>query len=233
VTFDCVFINGDSYSASNSKFKVYGNYIAEKLNLPLINLAKSGSNNDRILRSSIEFLEGTNFKSPMVIIGWSFIRRLEVWYYGNNEKVLSYIPDQDHKDHKNLKFITLDHLLNENEATIEQKALVNEDLFVHKQLVNFYTDLFLFSKYLQNQNFKYFFFSAAKNNDMPINCFPAVENLCMVQTVTRDPNIYKLHDFYIKDWANTYDNQAHNVTGHLSVDGHQKFADYLYKVIGL
>jgi hypothetical protein len=232
VKFDCVLINGDSYSAPAS-FEVYGDHIARVLGLPLINLAVVGSNNDRIMRSSIEFIEGTDFKYPLVIVGWSFIRRLEVWYYGNNQRILDCIPDQNNENHKNLKFVTLNWLIDINEATIEQKALVNEDLFVHKQLVNFYTDLFLFSNYLKTKKIKYFFFSAAKNSEIPIKCFPAVENLHMVQAVTKDTNVYQLHDFYIQDWAQKNDDKCHAVTGHLSAAGHQKFADYLVKQLSL
>jgi hypothetical protein len=230
--FDSVIVNGDSYSASNGQF-VYADYIAEKLNLPLVNLAQPGSNNERILRSSVEFLSTTNFNSPLVIIGWSFIRRLEVWYYGSNKKVLGRIPDQSSEKHKNLQLITLDHLINENEATIEQRALINEDLFIHKQLINFYTDLFLFSKFLQKENITYFFFSAAKNSEISIYCFPAIENLNMVQCITQDPNVYKLHNFFIMDWAKKHDPGASPVTGHLSATGHKNFADYLLTLLPL
>jgi hypothetical protein len=231
--FDSVIVNGDSYSAAKDQFKVYGEYIAEKLNLPLVNLAVQGSNNERILRSTTEFLLGTDFKSPLVIIGWSFIRRLEVWYYGSNKKVISRIPDQSPEDHTSLRLITLNHLINENEATIEQRALINEDLFVHKQLINFYTDLFLFSKFLQKEEISYFFFSGAKNNEIPIHCFPAIENLSMVQSVTQDPSVYKLHDFFIMDWAKKHDPEASPVTGHLSATGHKNFADYLLTLLPL
>jgi len=231
--FDSVVVNGDSYTAPDNQFKVYAEYVAEKLNLPLVNLACPGSNNERILRSSTEFLLKTGFKSPLIIIGWSFIRRLEVWYYGNNKKILNRIPDQSVEDHANLRLITLDHLINENEATIEQCALINEDLFVHKQLINFYTDLFLFSNFLQKEKISYFFFSGAKNNEIPISCFPAIENLNMVQKVALDPNIYKLHDFFIMDWSRKHDPDASPVTGHLSADGHKNFADYLLTLLPL
>ena len=231
--FDSVIVNGDSYSAPNSQFRVYAEYIAKKLNVPLVNLALVGSNNERILRSSIEYLSTTNFNSPLVLIGWSFVRRLEVWYYGNNKKVLGRVPDQSHEEHKNLRLITLDHLINENAATIEQRALINEDLFVHKQLVNFYTNLFLFSTFLQKEHINYFFFSAAKNNEIPLHCFPAIENLSMSQSVVRDPNVYKLHNFFIQDWSKKHDPESISATGHLSASGHKNFADYLLTLLPL
>jgi len=231
LNFDCIFINGDSYSAPTQHFPVYSEYLSNCLELPLINLAIAGSNNDRILRSSIEFVESKKFQNPLIIIGWSFVKRLEVWYYGNNQKIIKALPDNINEDHKNLRFVTLDRLLNENEATLEQKALINEDLFVHKKLTDFYTDLFLFSNYLKKENLTYFFFSAAKNNEIPINCFPAIENLNQVQEVLKDKNIYQLHDFFIMDWARKNDPEANPDTGHLSEAGHKKFADYLLTLL--
>jgi hypothetical protein len=233
VNFDCVFVNGDSYSAPYNNFLVYGDYISKYLKVPLINLAVAGSNNDRILRSSIEFVLSNKFQNPLIIIGWSFVRRLEVWYYGSTNRVLKRIPDQFNEEHKNLRFVTLDHLINENDATLEEKALINEDLFVHKQLTNFYTDLFLFSNYLKKENLSYFFFSGAKNNEIPIHCFPAIENLNLVQQVSNDKNIHQLHDFFIMDWAFKNDPEADPITGHLSESGHKKFANYLLTLLPL
>jgi len=158
ITYDCILINGDSYSAP-SEHKVYGDFLSKHFDIPVKNFAIHGSNNDRILRSSIEYLQEvkTEYQNPLVIIGWSFIRRLEVWYYGNNQKLLNQIPDS-----ADSRFITLNRLLDSGEATLEQKALVNEDLFIHKQLMNFYTNLYMFAQYLESQNLSYVFFSGAK-----------------------------------------------------------------------
>lgn len=221
--YDCLLINGDSYSAPNNS-KVYGDFLAENLNIPVKNFAIAGSNNDRILRSTIEYLEDIKqeYKNPLVIVGWSFVRRLEVWYYGNNKKILNNVPDNS-----NSRFVTLDWLLGSNEATLEQRALVNEDLFVHKQLTDFYTKLYLFGKLLESFNLDYFCFSGAKNTDCPIHCFPYVESLHQVQWVNQSNKFFKLHDFCIMEWAFKNDSDCHPVTGHLSENGHQKFADLL------
>jgi len=233
MTYDVILINGDSYTAPTTRHSVYGDWLSKKLNIPVVNLAIPGANNERILRSSVEYLEKTKYKNPFVIVGWSFIRRLEVWYYGNNKNVLKRIPDNNTilEEHIQLKFVTLDWLLEENEATVEQKSLINEDLFVHKQLTNFYTDLYLFSNLLKYKNLKYFFFSAAKNNEILVHCFPAIQNLNIVKKIEQDENIYKLHDFYVQQWAESNDSDAHPITGHLSAAGHTAFADFLLKIL--
>jgi hypothetical protein len=144
--YDCILINGDSYSAPNES-KIYGDFLSEHFGIPVKNFARSGSNNQRILRSSIEYLQEvkSEYQNPLVIIGWSFIRRLEVWYYGNNKKLINQMPDSLQS-----RFITLDHVMNAGEATLEQKALINEDLFVHKQLMDFYTNLYMFANILES-----------------------------------------------------------------------------------
>lgn len=231
--YDKIIVNGDSYSALNQSGS-YSTTLAEKLNLPVDNIAVSGSSNDRIARTTIEKVLselGSNNRL-LVIVGWSFVRRLEVWYYGNNHKVESRIPDKhSNEDHKNPRFVTLTMLSALNELTVEQKCLVNEDLFVHKQLTDFYTNVYLLSQFLQNKSVDYLFFSAAKNVEIPVSSFPYIESLHQVQQVVSDKNIFDLHDFYIQDWARNNDPDANAVTGHLSAQGHRKFADFLLEKI--
>jgi len=229
--FDCVLINGDSYSAKTPYHLVYGDFLQEQLGLPVYNIAVPGSNNQRIIRSTLENLH--LYKNPLVLIGWSFIRRIEVWYYGTKKSVLNRIPDVDANSDssKHPKFVTLDFLVQENEATLEQKCLINDDLFVHKQLTDFYTNLYMFAHTLECMQIQYRFFSAAKNTEIPISCFPYVESLHQVQWCANNKNFYHLHDFCFLNWAKENDANAHPVTGHLSVDGHKKFTSLLQEEI--
>ena len=223
MNYDCILINGDSYSAPTN-YKVYGDFLSERFAIPVKNFAVPGSNNQRILRSSIEYLQEvkSEYQNPLIIIGWSFVRRLEVWYYGNNQKLLNQIPDSTDS-----RFVTLERVINSGEATLEQKALINEDLFIHKQLMDFYTNLYMFAHFLESQNTSYVFFSAARNTDCPIHCFPYIHSLEQVKWVENNPNIFKLHDFCIMHWALENDSNCHQVTGHLSESGHKKFADFI------
>ena len=227
---DCIIINGDSYSAPHTTTKVYGDFLSEQLGIPVKNYAVVGSNNDRILRSTIEYLHTirSQYQQPLVIIGWSFIRRLEVWYYGNHQGVIGSIPDKkDLPEHQQPRFITLNRLLNLGEATLEQKALVNTDFCVHKQLTDFYTNLYLLGNLLESQNLNYLFFSAAQNTEVPIHCFPYLQELHQVHWVASNNKIFKLHEFCIQDWAKEHDPDSKPVTGHLSEFGHKLFADFL------
>jgi hypothetical protein len=219
-------VNGDSYSES-CEFPVYADYLSDHWNIPLVNLAIAGSNNDRICRSTVEHIEKQDLSvsKPFVIIGWSFIRRLEVWYYGENKKILKRIPDKEDSSVYN-RFVTLDFLL-PDDATLEQKCLLQEDLFVHKQLMEFYTKIFFLATYLESKNIGYLFFSGAKNSEVPMNCFPSLEKMSLIQNVMQNNKIYNLHDFYIMDYAFKNDPDCEPDTGHLSKSGHKKFAQYI------
>lgn len=224
--YNCVLLNGDSYSA-NTHWPTYGEYVSRSLNLPIYNIAYPGSNNDRILRSTIEKvleLKNQNF-TPLVIIGWSFVRRLEVWYYGHNARVTAKTPDRTSKSlHAEPRFVSLETLIAENEASMEQKCLIQQDLCVHKQLTDFYTKIYLCAQFLQLHGLPWFMFSAAKNIDMPVKSFPYIESLSHVQWCQHQPNIHNLHEFCVINWAKDHDPHCNPVTGHLSSTGHEKFA---------
>lgn len=223
-------VNGDSYSES-CDFPVYADHLASHWKTSVTNLSLAGSNNDRICRSTVEHIEKLDLSNtkPFVVIGWSFIRRLEVWYYGQNEKILKRIPDKLDQDNYN-RFITLDFLLPDN-ATLEQKCLIQEDLFVHKQLVEFYTKIFFLANYLESKNIDYLFFSGAKNCEVPLHCFPSLEKMSLIQNVANNKKIFKLHNFYIMDFALRNDPYCDKGTGHLSESGHKKFADYILETM--
>jgi hypothetical protein len=228
--FDCILVNGDSYTAPN-QHKVYSDHLAQLTGLPVFNIAWPGSNNQRIVRSTIEKLVEikTQYKNPLVIVGWSFIRRLEVWYYGNKHSVLSRIPDcSGLPAHMQPKLVTLDVLTSWNEATTEQKCLINDDLFVHKQLTDFYTMLYMFAHTVNSLGGKLFCFSAAKNVEIPINNFPYISSLQQVQWCQHQPTIHQLHEFCISHWTEQNDPARAPVTGHMSEEGHKKFAHVLH-----
>ena len=230
---DAILINGDSYSAQGANQRSYGAFLSDSLGIPVHNIAFAGSSNDRIVRSTIENLDQfkQQYKNPLVVIGWSYIRRIEVWYYGKeNQQVMNLIPDRINKDHNDAlqpKFATLNVLVNHNVATVEQKCLVEDTLFVHKQLTDFYTNLYLIANHLALTNTKYFMFSGADNTDAPIEAFPYINSLQQVQWCKNNSHILNMHKFCISNWAKDNDPECHKTSGHLSQTGHGKFAKFL------
>jgi hypothetical protein len=226
VKYDCLVINGDSYSAP-TEFPVWGDYLAKDLTLPLHNLAAVGSNNKRILRSTIEFLESDPMlgKKTFVVIGWSFLNRQEIWYDGNDKQLLSRAPDNSDRDQNSkLKFITLDWILGTKDEDQYHKSLVlNIEQQWKKIIVDFYTDVFLLSRYLRSKNIDYLFFSAADNQDSdPYHHQPATD-LHLCYSVLNDPHIKNLHGFCLSHWARDNDRECSS-TFHLSEKGHHEFS---------
>ena len=224
--YDCIVVNGDSYSAPDPSIQVYSEWLSTKLNIPVKNFSAIGCSNQRILRSSIEYVNQVkaDYSNPLILIGWSFVHRLEVWYPGNNEEIVGRIPDKSLSPES--KLITLDWVLNSKEATIEHKALVN-DVQLPKQLTDFYTNLYMFGQLLESMNIDYRFFSAANNTNCSINYYPHLQSLAQVQWVAHNPRIHKLHSFCIPRWAKENDPDRNVQTGHLSKLGHEKFADFV------
>lgn len=224
--YDCLLVNGDSYSAPRSSHPVYADILARDLGVSVYNYARSGSNNDRICRTTIEYTNQAlqQGRRPMVMVAWSFVRRQEVWYYGSNTHHM--MPDQCRGDHHDPRFMTLDWLLQDGMATMEQKAMVSDPREIHKLLTDWYTHVYLLAHWLEHQGLPYFFFSGADNEDCPTHCFPFVRELTTVKWCQDNPRIRDLHGFHVSKWARDNDPGA-TETGHLSHEGHQKFAVYI------
>jgi hypothetical protein len=230
--FDYLLVNGDSYTAEKRNQEAYSNTLGKLLGVPVVNISRHGTNNDRILRTTIEKVIELKSKghTPLVIVAWSFIRRQEVWYYGNNENVIRHIHDRDAQEEiQNPRLVTLDVLLKENEATIEQKCLINDDSSFHKQLTDFYTNMYLLGNTLNALGVRWFMFSGAKNTKIPLHYFSYIQSLEQFKWCHNQTNIYKMHEFCISDWGENNDVDRDTKTGHLSENGHRKFAGTVFK----
>jgi len=90
--------------------KVYGEIIAEKLDLELVNLGKGGSDNYTIFETFCESIDRIK-KNDIIIFGWSSPLRYRLVSYWGIWK--SIIPNLDSNDNslKNISNNTLDELL--------------------------------------------------------------------------------------------------------------------------
>jgi hypothetical protein len=232
--YDCLLVNGDSYTEPTDTL-VWADHLGLELGVPVVNLAIRGSNNKRILRSTIEYLESDHMlgKSPLVVIGWSFLRRLEVWYYGDKKELLDRAPDnQDRGPDARLRFITLDWLLDSKEATDYHKNLIiNSPNELHKMIVDFYTDLFLMTRYLKSRAINYFFFSSGIQEELNPYWFMPATDLHLCYSVLNDPAIINFSDFSLAKWSKENDPNCREVTHHLSPEGHKKFSHFLKESI--
>jgi hypothetical protein len=232
---DLILINGDSYSAPGQS-KTYGDFLGESLGLPVCNLAMVGSNNDRIRRSTVEKIINlqTQGLTPLVIVAWSFLTRLEIWYDRDDKNIIDCVPDQvsENNPRKN-RLITLDFILGQNTSSDEYKSLILHTPKIQKLLTDFYLDIYLVSMLLRNYNIPYRFFFGADHQDFPVTDFPYVEDRNFVQHCQADASIYNLDRFSISSWGIEHDPDGDRVTGHLSIDGHRQFAQWIREHLNL
>jgi hypothetical protein len=220
--YDILVVNGDSYSADSKHFPSYGKFIADKLNIPFVNLSVVGSSNDRILRSTLEHYESIkiNYKNPLFLIGWSFLHRVETWYHGKDAGVLSRAPDNL------LRLVTVDWIPS-SEMSSNIKSLITDITTVDKKIIDWYTNIYLLSNFFTESNIDYWFFSAADNTDFDIMTFPTFAKMKIVNQVLNNNRIFELHKFCISNWSTKHDPERLPATGHLSQAGHEKFSKFI------
>ncbi len=186
------------------------------------------------MRSTIEYIESDTMigKNPLVIIGWSFIRRMEVWYYGESDDIKKRAPDNYARTTADrYRFITLDWILGTKEATDYHKNLLIDDpSYLHKIIVDFYTDIFLLSNYLKSKNINYLFFSGANNEECNPYWFQPATDLHMCYHVLNNDCIKPIHEFSIANWAKTHDKDC-TETWHLSENGHKDFSKVIQELL--
>lgn len=215
-----LFVNGDSYSAASSATVPYSTYLGELLDIPVTNSARSGSSNDRIFRTTLEYcLSLSPSQRPLIVVGFSFVTREETWvdnasYFG------TYV-----QDFPGSKFTTVDYLLNQRLDQDTMHLIIDQN--INKQMINFYTKLFMLTQTLQQLNLPYFLFSAADNKDFRNLDWSSLKNLNMYHHIQRDSCVADLHNFNVKTWAENNHVQTSS-TYHLDSDGHKKFANFLY-----
>lgn len=173
-----ILFNGDSYTAADDVKPSYSDTVRDYfLDYDVVNIALSGSSNNRIFKSSIEHLlrYKTQYKEIIFVCGYSFIherfevadqrklfeKRQKLYYnndYGFELKWNKYI--NKHEDEIYPKFITSGFLDGITEKLIRIREISDPSLLCS----NFYNNLYMFISTLENLNIKYFIFSAATNN---------------------------------------------------------------------
>ena len=216
-----IYVNGDSYSAINSGITPYSKFLNDLSGIPVINYAMSGSSNDRIFRTTLEYCTSLpENKKSLIVIGFSFVTREETW--------IKNISQYSHriKDYPGSKFITTDWLGHADINKQTQHLIIDQN--INKQMINFYTKLFMLTQTLKQLNLPYFLFSAADNTDFKELDWTSLRELNMYKRVQQDIYIVDLHNFNVSAWAT-----AHSIsttsTSHLYTEGHKQFAEFLFQ----
>ena len=109
----CSFTWGDELSNRNSR---YASLLANKLNCELVDNSMCGASNERILRTTLDYLQDpkTDLENLIVVIGWSGISRTEIYdngwdtitptMMGTDKRAIEYYQWIQSEQQDNLKF---------------------------------------------------------------------------------------------------------------------------------
>ena len=247
-SWNMILVNGDSYSALTPKHRVYSEFMAEQLQIDCDNLSRIGSNNDRIIRSTIEAVlhHVALGRRPLLILGTSYVTRQEVWAGDLEPDLLDTSPQEAQRlwsmvqesypivgsNDQILPTITLDWISDRSQWRQQFRHQVTYEYSAHKRLLDNYVMLFLLTRFLQSLQVPYIVFSAADNSAWSLNNYPAISHLSAVKSVLADPHVIEMHTNCVKFWAQQHDADCNPQTGHLSESGHRKYAARMINLIG-
>lgn len=218
-----LFINGDSFSAPQKDIKVYADYLAEKLQIEVVNYAVPGSSNARIIRTTIDFIIENGYDYYFVL-ALSYVNRHETWATWLEDKTWAIMSNLN--KNSNIKLITEDFVV---DSILQNNLLHKQDFLTrnsNKEIVYLYKDLWLLKELLQKNNSKYLFFSGAPNINLPDIEWWVLNNLFTVRELKKDKNYIDIFEFNLPKWAQEH-NLPVNETKHLEESAHEKLADFL------
>jgi hypothetical protein len=137
--------------------------LTDKLNLNLINDSTGGGSNDRIVRTTIDYVRNLTPEqrnSTLVIIGWTFSTRNEICVTDTQNVPIWFRFNASGKFSETL---TLDHTL--SLAQIEQIDKVYKlwmtDIFNdYERVQSYFQGVYMLSNLLENLGIRYYFFNA-------------------------------------------------------------------------
>ena len=216
--FENIYVNGCSYTQKDVGHLVWSDFLEKKFNVNCINNAQPGSSNHRIARRTLEDLLTLNLnpKTTIVIIGWSFITRDEIWH--NQKKFHTFLDTDIWPDGQ---FITTDYL--RDSKVIDQISRMTLDH--ERQIVHFFQLAFMLIKTLEQMGYKWLMFSAAMQPDIFYK-FSFVQKLKQTQFCIEHNNFH--WHMSLLEYAKKY-NLPVKWTGHLLEEGHEHFVDWIIK----
>ena len=217
-TNGCSFTWGDELSNRNSRF---ASLLANKLNCKLVDSSMNGSSNERILRTTFDYLQDpkTDLENLIVVIGWSGISRTEI--YNNGWDTIT--PTMMGTDTKAIEYYK--HIQSEQQDNLK-----------------FYNQVLLLQLWLEKHNVKYFMFRIDSGQVKMVvkdgsnrEVSDGYDTTHLSQQQIKDINL-KTFPSYI---SNTLTFREYGIQnggglkphGHPDEKSHELFTQYLYNII--
>ena len=202
-----LYVNGDSHSHGTiiDPKHAYPQLVADHFGLKLKNLAKVGSSNQRILRTTQEALSDPGFSPELLIIGWSTWER-EEWlhngqYYDINSSGHTGLPDSLIENYKSW-------VVDQTPEVMQSKSQQ-----WHEKIYQLHTQL-------QQRQIPHVFFNCMYNFFSPKEEYNWKESF-----------VYPYNNDYSFYWYLKNQGCQPNEWYHYLEDGHQCWADFLINYI--
>jgi hypothetical protein len=225
-----LYSNSDSYGVfstpgiDNIK-DVYGEYIANSLNAEYINRGRSGSSNNRILRTSMRDLIKLRKEKPQekiqALISLATTYRSETWTDNN-------IQPQDQDGH----FCSFQVGNVRHNEQIEYARIWTAYYDNEAEQTNLLWQILMFTKALKSYNIDYLVWWGPTTDTIKTIDYLSPFIKDFYQEFKKDKNILSFEDFGFCSWCLDqgfvpFDEKQFGKYGHHSPDAHQTFANYL------
>jgi len=161
-----LYVNGDSHTAGTTlQFphhnyeKCFGGLLAAKYNLEYKNDAIPGGSNNRIIRTSKEYLKDADAQNTVVLIGWSTFERTE-WLVNGQWHQICGQPQYEIKE-KYLGMLWKNYTASFHKSW--EKDNKEEGMFYLSKTIEAQYQIKEFSQWLVERDFKHLFFHAHKS----------------------------------------------------------------------
>jgi len=250
MTYDLIYVNGDSYVRSGN-YKKYADHLADFFGAHVINRAVLGSANSRIFRTSLRDLLELKHKHSNILacVSLSFIFRTELWHTQHDIARWRQVPHEDLQSLSDGDFVCIQPLDGKNWYQRRNKSI---DLHEGKAYRNFcrnYIDwydieaetvdllakIILFANWCENNNIDYIIFSPMYQETIDFSA-PFVANF--YEEMKQNSRILDIFEFSFLEWClqrnhapvdnheAVVNNKPYKV-GHMGPSGHKDFAEFL------
>ncbi len=208
--FEVTLGRNDDYRTKNC----WSGVLADLIGCEVHNDAVPGCSNQRIIRTSLDWIAANKDKELFVVIGWTGLTRIELW----SEE---YRIHKQHLINFNLNYSNQERKFFEQYWRDSYNDYANLDSFLHQVI--------MFQGFLQANNIPFVFFDAlptVNNTALDMNGFNHLENLI-------DKKRYFQYNmingcFYTWSILNKYEQGARN---HPLEEAHENWAKILYEQI--
>lgn len=251
-----LYVNGCSWSCQSNETltdKVYGDYLAEKLNIPLINHSALAASNDRIIRSTVRNLQKIlkTEKDIICVLNLTTLTRVDLW--GNDNKLQSnkspitkefFDRYKKANDGDYISFNISSEVMHKSTESIPEFDIQIKSFLANyhyeKEWYELYYRLFMLITYFKQNNIKYLIFAGAPLSESASVLDPNLEWISVFRDpIINDPAILNFDDINFRHWA--HDNGYKSFDGHIwpmdptgrpyghpGPAAHAAWADFLY-----